>query len=322
MKRRNSLIPLLSLSAIALIFALAGLAWAQETPPEPAPAESSAPEEPAAAEAPAPEAPAVVEAPVRPRPPRPLRPTPPRRVGAPESAPAEGGVTRLIPVRHADMDNLMSVLQPFYEDGLSVSMSEEMGIITVVGTAESVQRFEEAVRSLDKPEKNIELTVFVVRGSYQTQAAPPMPERLQPLVERLRQTFPFTTYTPVDTMVLRTRSGDEVGASDIVMLNPDTRLNQRVQGRLSLIEDDSSRTIRIDDLTYQVGVTVTPPPAPEGAPSPSPRPVRPMPSHQNEIYFSADLDVPAGEGALAGKASIGVEESDIFVFVLPEVIGD
>lgn len=221
-------------------------------------------------------------------------------------------ITRVISVRHADVHTLTELLVPLFGGRVETAASKEFGVIAVSGMPEDVQRFEEEVRKFDVRPKNIELTVYVLRGSSQGPSGPPPPEGLQPVVERLRETFPFGNYTMVDTLILRTRPGVEVYAADSVALAEGIEFGQKVQALARLAGDDPAEAIvRLEDFQYESYLETPPPAAP-----PVRAPVRGGPTAR----FTASLDVPSGESALVGKVSFSEADGALFVVVRPRVI--
>jgi hypothetical protein len=187
------------------------------------------------------------------------------------------------------------------------------GALVVRGSAEAVGVVAEAIKKLDvppapapenRPASNVELTVHLLYGSAQEDPKT-VPQDLDNTVRQLRSLFPYKSYRVLDTLIMRSRSGQA------------TMLNGTLPG------SDSVYSFR-----YQ----------PEVANGPAPRSVRlrnlqlsvkmrsyPDPSNKTNFQYldsgiQTELDAREGQKTVVGKSNVTGTDDAIILVVSPRVI--
>jgi hypothetical protein len=97
--------------------------------------------------------------------------------------------------------------------GLCVTADGNAGLVAVSGPATAVKELEDTLKKLDvaKPNKQVELIGYIVVADGDLGTAPP--PTLAPVIEQLRQTFPFKDYKVLDTIIARMGGGRETDLS-------------------------------------------------------------------------------------------------------------
>jgi hypothetical protein len=93
----------------------------------------------------------------------------------------------------------------------------ELHTLTVTATPESMKAIEDAIARLDTPAaapRDIDLTFYlVVGGEGDLAAARPFPKDLDSVVTQLKNAFAFKSYRLLDTLTLRTRTGQNAAVN-------------------------------------------------------------------------------------------------------------
>jgi hypothetical protein len=134
----------------------------------------------------------------------------------PPPAPPPERVVKVL--RVIDATNVASLLGGFNVD---VRISDRLGLITLAGPAADVARAEQAAHDIEQLTKrgptsfgqDLELIAHFL--GIVDNASPP-PEPLREVVAELKKTFPFQGYKLLETVVLRTRVGDESSISGLL----------------------------------------------------------------------------------------------------------
>lgn len=120
---------------------------------------------------------------------------------------------RVVEVKQGDPEGITRSIQMF------VSATVTGRMIVIKGPAAALDSAEAAIKRMDvpppavTPEPNVELTVYVLRGSTSETAGGALPGDLEPTVKQLRALFPYKSYSVMDTQILRARSGRSAEAS-------------------------------------------------------------------------------------------------------------
>lgn len=141
-------------------------------------------------------------------------PEAPQRASEPErsaSRQSEPEITKIYKVRHADVEELSSLIRIF---SLPLTPNRELGVIGLRGPESKVHAALEALENLDvppKPTPSIELTLWILLGS-KTPDGDELPEALQPVVRQLRGTLGYQAFELLDTVLVRTRHRGKVAS--------------------------------------------------------------------------------------------------------------
>ncbi len=170
-----------------------------------------------------------------------------------QQAPREW-VQKIIEIKHADVDRISRLIQIL---GGSVRADPSLRVIAVNAPPQTMAAIEDAVKRLDvppPPQKNIELTVFMLMASPRTDSAPELPE-LASAIKQLRAVFPYKSYHLMDSFVLRgPDGGDWVRTSGVLPAasGMTTTGYYSFQARLFAEPAGASALIRIDGLHLAV----------------------------------------------------------------------
>ena len=117
-------------------------------------------------------------------------------------------IQKLVPLKYVEPSIVANVLHNF---GVEINYDSRSKVVALAGKRANVMTAEDAIKQLDVPasvQKDIDLSVFFVMATDQPNATgTPIPSDLQSTVAALKSTFPFKSYTLLDALSLRTRSG-------------------------------------------------------------------------------------------------------------------
>ena len=206
-------------------------------------------------------------------------------------------VTRIIPVKHQDLDQLERILLPF---GAMMVTSRQMRVLTVSGPLHTVQAVEDAVRRLDVPPaapKNIELTVYLVSASQQATPQDNVPKELEPVTKQLKAAFSYQGFRVLDTVILRARDGRFAMATGEVAMPRGTYSVEAESVKVT--PNTGGNLIRIDKLRFRT-------------------------QEPREGYwskgFATDIDVHEGQKVVVGKANIDGSSNTLVLIVTAKVV--
>lgn len=139
--------------------------------------------------------------------------------------PATGRQYRLISTKIVEVD----LLAKRFQDAFNVAAQAlpSFPALLVSGSEDQVREVEAIVRALERsqtakprpPEErtwNVELTFWMLMGGPQATPAAKVPAGMEPVIAQLRAAFPFEQYTVLDTMYMRSRSGQQVEHASVV----------------------------------------------------------------------------------------------------------
>jgi hypothetical protein len=229
-------------------------------------------------------------------------------------APVEekGLVTRIFEVKYQNVDRLAQLLFPF---GVKLQPSNEFKAITASGRSELVTAVGEAIKRFDVPVKNVEVTLYILAGLSQASQPDAVPRDLEGVVKQLRSLFAYQGYRLQDTMLTRSREGQQAqangtGASAGTTAPPP--LYQVSFSSISVTPDGKGNVVRIDKLRFSARV----PYSPSGSPGM-------QPNYSSFTYhdtgISTDVDVREGQKFVVGKTGMGGGDALILV-VMAKVV--
>jgi hypothetical protein len=208
-------------------------------------------------------------------------------------------VVKLIQLKYADPNAVNNLIQVF---GAGVTVDRQMKIIGLSGTRDQVAATEAAIKQLDVPTKNVELTVYFVTGSdSETQRGNAVPADLQPVVTQLKNVFAFKNYRLLDVLTLRTRTASTADTSGILSTaNFPATSSFRIQSS-SVAEDG---TIRIEGMHAGLRVPIAPGGKPEYANS----------------GIDQNIDVKEGQKVVVGRTSLEGPDKALFIVLMGKVL--
>jgi hypothetical protein len=206
-------------------------------------------------------------------------------------------VQKIFVLKYADPRSLREIVGAFG----SSTPNAEMHTLTVSATPENMKAIEDAIARLDTPAaapRDIDLTFYlVVGGEGDPAAARPFPKDLDSVVAQLKNAFAFKSYRLLDTLTLRTRTGqaaavDSVGGiMDTGMPLPAVRTSIAIAAA-SIATDG---TIQIDHLRASIRMQAT-----SGAP---------------DLGITSNLGVKEGQKVVVGRIGISRDQA-LFLVVM------
>jgi hypothetical protein len=219
----------------------------------------------------------------------------------------EERIQKLVQVKYVDPQSIRVLLINF---GVDIQIDPKLKVVSLAGPRNKVTTAEEAIKQLDVPaaaQKDIELTVFFVVAGDQPNANASIPPDLQSTVGTLKTTFPFKTYTLLDSLSLRTRSG--VGAETTGQLSGNRFTTFRV--RSASLEADG-QMIRLDGL--HAGLRI-----------PHNTYVNANALERKTEYIDTGIttdvvDVKEGQKLVIGRSSLDSNEKALFLILIAKIV--
>ncbi len=167
-------------------------------------------------------------------------------------------VTHVINMKYVNPNQFLSVLEPFRgASGARISANVELKTLTISGKPEIVAAMEAIISKLDVnplPEKNAEITTYLLVTSEQASSTSTMPAQLGPVLKQLRSTFSYKDYQLLDTIVLRNRLGMRSSTSQQIPLpGGEKRVDCNLVYTTKLAHDDKGDIVRLSDLSITIG---------------------------------------------------------------------
>jgi hypothetical protein len=124
-------------------------------------------------------------------------------------------VQKLFVLKYADPQAVENLLRVF---GVSIAQIRDMRVLAVSASSETMAAIEDAIKRLDVPTAapaNVDLTVYLVVGHEGESPAgsAAMPKDLDSVVTQLKNAFAFKSYSLLDVLALRTRTGEQASTT-------------------------------------------------------------------------------------------------------------
>lgn len=208
-------------------------------------------------------------------------------------------VAKVIEVKYLEPGKLNNLFMTF---GVRAALGPTPQTVVVSGSKEAVALAEEAVRKLDIPKKNVEVTFHILQAGPQGGAGK-LSADLEPVVKQLRNSFSFQGYKVLDILVIRSREGEGGDVSSFLNVGTDSPpaiLNCRFGG--SAILDTS---VHLKSLRFGAKI--------------------PYKSAKDSFQYvetgvSADIDVRSGQKVVVGKANLDGREGAFFLVVTAKIV--
>jgi len=203
--------------------------------------------------------------------------------------------TKLFILRYADPFKLVNLLKLLGAESQPSSDLHALAVwVRVPGTMPAI---EEAIKRLDVPAAavpNIEVTAYYILAGENAQSGSAIPKELESTVAQLKNAFPFRNYRLLDSLFVRTRSGDTAEASSTPG-GPDPALPTIVnQLKLNATLNPDTGMVRINGL--KAGMR-TPVESPGGTAD------RKNFSY-SDLGLNADVDIKEGQKVVVGRQSL------------------
>jgi hypothetical protein len=217
-------------------------------------------------------------------------------------------VQKLFVLKYADPQSVRNLLQVFHA---SIDANRDMRVLAVDATPETMSAIEDAIKRLDVPSAaptNIDLTVYMVVGHEAESSAGsvPVPKELESVVTQLKSAFAFKSYSLLDVLALRTRTGQEAnssssgGALQAGVGGTHPVLTQLRLGSTSV--DGDGPTIHINKLNANIRVPVSTGSGWE----------------YQGLGLGADVDIKEGQKVVIGR--LGISNDALFLVMTAKIL--
>jgi len=214
-------------------------------------------------------------------------------------------ITRTVEVKYADLYQIARTLDPIAKaNGTIITADSRAKVLLLTGSPEQISGMESLVRRLDTtpaPEKNIELTVYLLTASDSSGASQNVPPQLEPALKQLRSIFNYKSYQLLDTIFMRNRTLER--GSTLGFLSPpesEAKSPIAIGGNYSftyshsyLTHDEKGDLIHLDNVSLQIG-------------------------HGSSI--STNIDLRPGQMVVVGKSNLGTGGAALIAVVTVRVV--
>ena len=124
-------------------------------------------------------------------------------------------VQKLFVLKYADPQAVENLLRVF---NASIAPNRDMRVLAVSAIPETMAAIEDAIKRLDVPSAapaNVDLTIYLLVGHEGESPAggAAMPKDLDSVVTQLKNAFAFKSYSLLDVLALRTRTGEQASTT-------------------------------------------------------------------------------------------------------------
>jgi hypothetical protein len=217
-------------------------------------------------------------------------------------------IQKLIPLKYADPRALYDLLRIFEAN---IIFNAELHALAVKATPQTMQAVEDAVARLDTPAsapKDIDLTIHLVVGSdSEVNIGASLPKDLEPVVNQLKNNFPFKNYRQLDVMTLRTRSGQRAGTESSGGSMQFGNVTKAVVTNFAINSSSigaDGATIRLDQVRSNSKIPIE---VGQGQYS------------IQELNLNTDLDIKEGQKVVVGRMGINREQA-LFLVLTARVV--
>jgi hypothetical protein len=156
-------------------------------------------------------------------------------------------------------------------------------------------------QSAEQP--NVELTVFLLTGAAQGQAADDVPQDLTSTIKQLHGVFAYKSYKLTESFVLRGRSSTSIAprpaSTDGIL--PGNGLRYHFGYNRLWLTGDPPRTIHVDGIDLNLN-----------------RPT--SKEHSGVASINTDLDIRDGQKTVVGKSSVDSTGDALILVIVPKVV--
>jgi hypothetical protein len=209
-------------------------------------------------------------------------------------------VQRVLPIRHANPNDLMPLLAPF-ASALKWHVSDGMRVVSVSGPKDAVDAFEAALGKLDVPRQSMELTCYLLLAAPQGEMGP-IPSDLTGVVKQLQSVFGFKSFRVLETALLRGVERKGVSSSGMMaspFSGPDGPLKGEYQLQVRNVTfggADKQRRIRLDGLRLVQRFETSK-------------------GQWQTLDLQTDVELTEGQKIVVGKTSVDTSNQSVFLVV-------
>jgi hypothetical protein len=232
-------------------------------------------------------------------------------------SPRPGDVTKVFVLRHVGKRGLAEILQVFPATITFATLgpvpNDAIGVSAAPGVMAAI---EETIKRLDvppAPQKDIELTGYVLEALSQPLESARVPSELEGVVAQLKRTFSYAEYRLLDTLILRGSEkarlqADAVGADE---QGRSIQYGLRVASAQVLTAEEGP-TVRLTRLNFEARIPI---------------PVRPRQADGSNESFQyrtvgvhADVEIRAGQRVVVGKSGVADPSKAIILVLSAKVV--
>lgn len=212
---------------------------------------------------------------------------------------------KVFQVKYADVNQLADLFRTF---GARVEAKQGLNALAVRAPDSVLAAIEESLKRLDiapRPQKNIDLTAYLLIASAQESAASKTPAEIDPVIKQLRTVFNYRGFRLLDTVMMRQREGTG-GTVNGTVASPTSATQQPVPYRfhvnsLRIGSDDTAGMVHINglNLNLQVPFALGPPVS---------------------VGIGTDVDVREGQKVVVGKANIDNSENALILVLTAKAV--
>jgi hypothetical protein len=196
--------------------------------------------------------------------------------------------------------------------GASVNINDRLNVIAISAPAGTMKVYEDMIKRLDVPPRNVELTVYyLVASNNANMGGPSVPAELQPVVKQVQSVFNYKQFALMDTASARARTGQGVNTEGIVREVPGIENRSGMQAlsylrirSVTVSPDDTAPVVRIDGLG--VGVRL-------------PAMVAGKWDYLN-ASVNTEIDVRAGQKVVVGKSNMNAPDQALVLVLTAKVV--
>jgi hypothetical protein len=221
-----------------------------------------------------------------------------------EPVPAVKMERKLIQLKYVSANRVHNLLRNYTNANLD--SDDNLHTIAVRGTTDAVAAFEEAVKKLDMPPLDFELTVYLISAT--PQPGDHLPDALASTAKQLHGVFAYKGYDLLDSFVLRGRDGQGVdgmqgGSAEGTIKNSTYSFRYY---RASVLAGPP-QMVNLQNLNLQIRM-------PTGM-----RNDKGQPEYKT-TGVSTDIDIRDGQKVVVGKSDVNNGESPLILVVTAKVV--
>ena len=230
--------------------------------------------------------------------------------GEEKQTPEGDWVTKMLKLEHINPNSVYELLRNL---PVSLRTDSELGLLVVHGPPSMVEFVEKTVKQLDVPSRsenrNVEITAYLVGASRAGDSGGELAPLLRPVVEQLRERFPYQGYQLLETASVRLRSRERSAISGLI---PDLAVegadpaSYEFGVRLNAIQPTpSGHTISVNEIALRASI-----------------PVRTSAGSltDSRIQIQTQMDLPAGKTVVVGKAGVQGVVDGIFLVLQANIV--
>jgi hypothetical protein len=214
-------------------------------------------------------------------------------------------VQKLITVRYVDANVVHNLLRTFAPgNDWTMESDNRLHVIALRGRPEIVATLEEAIKKLDVPSADFELTVYLISSS--PQVGDQLPDALASTAKQLHGVFAYKGYQLLDSFVLRGSDGQ--GGNAVGNVSKDGKSSTyRFHYERAAVSGEAPKVVNLHNLDLQIQSFT-------GAFNKDGYPL----SHDTTLH--TDIDVRDGQKVVVGKSDVNNGESPLILVVTAKVL--